>query len=415
MMKRFEDLNQLRMAGVSHSSRLWLLAGMLSLCPSNLAAVAPALQIPATGVYLGIRANSALGASQEAAIEVVESPAPVGINRRFSLHLLYYGWKNISQMLDVNGVFSPDVDLAGDIVHRRVPVIAWNCDDSIANSDHAVAGGDAAEDAVIAATAKALAQYPGPVLLRWSWEFNVYWKNQNCRAIDPNVGPTAQVYADFIGTWRRIRTIFQNAGATNVSFVWNPGDYPMDGNPKDPHAFYPGNAYVDWLAIDAYQRGPNESFSTNLDLFYNDFSKPQFGGKPILVGENGTQGFSMHMTELQATYFQVAALQAKKYPLLKGYCYFDSTGQLGDQAPTAAWGGIPVKLLAGQTTILRDFADFPLGELVVSITDRARRPVEHATLRVLDSHVGFLAASGGELYATQTGRSSYLISCKSRH
>ena len=50
----------------------------------------------------------------------------------------------------------------------------------------------------------------------------------------------------------------------------------------------------------------------------------------------------------------------------------------------ASWGGIPVKLLAGQTTILRDFADFPLGELVVSITDRARRPVEHATLRIRD-------------------------------
>ena len=112
------------MAGNTCPSRHWLLAGTLSLCPSHLAAVAPALQISASGIYLGIRANPSLGASQEAAIKVLESLAPVGINRRFSLHLPYYGWKNIRQMLDANGAFTPAVDLAGDIAHRRVPVSA---------------------------------------------------------------------------------------------------------------------------------------------------------------------------------------------------------------------------------------------------------------------------------------------------
>lgn len=195
-----------------------------------------------------------------------------------------------------------------------------------------IAGGNAPEDAVITATAKVLKQYPGPILLRWSWEFNVYGKNQNCRSIDPSVGPTQQVYADFIAAWQHIRTLFQAAGASNVSFVWNPGHWNADGDPKDPQAFYPGNAFVDWLAIDTYQRAANGTFSDDFDLFYNDFSQPQYGNKPMLVGENGGMGFSEHMAELQATYLQglLAALKANKYPLFKGYCYFDSNGTLGN-------------------------------------------------------------------------------------
>ncbi len=175
------------------------------------------LQIPANGVYLGIRANPTLGANQEAAIEVNEGNGPAGIGRRFSLHLLYYGWQAIASELDGNGVLQPDVELGGDIAKGRVPVIAWGCDMKINNSNSLVSNGDANEDAVITDAAKALAQVPGPVLLRWQWEFNHFNHSPNC--IGNATGPSPQLYADFIGAWRRIRTLFNTAGATNVSFV----------------------------------------------------------------------------------------------------------------------------------------------------------------------------------------------------
>ena len=134
--------------------------GNLLLCCLMLAGhsvwAADPLPVPPTGVYLGIRANPALGATQESAIEIREGAPPLGINRRFSLHLLYYGWPVIAQMQNGNGVFAPDTDLLGDIAHQRVPVIAWNCDDGFMNSDRLIAGGNAPEDAVITATAKVL-------------------------------------------------------------------------------------------------------------------------------------------------------------------------------------------------------------------------------------------------------------------
>ena len=280
------------------------------------------------GIYLGIWANPSLGANQEDAIEAREGSAPQGIGRRFALHLHYYGWTKIAQMLDASGVFQPDPDLQGDINYGRIPVISWVCDGTVSNSDGLIAAGDANEDANIMATARALAQYPGPVLLRWFWEFNVLVNNQNCRG-DAGGAPTPQVYTDFIGAWRHIRLLFRHAGANNVFFLWNPGDYPSDGDKKDPHGFYPGNGFVDWIGLDTYQRSTTETFADNFGLFYADFSRNEYGNKPLMVGENASANFSVYNLELQWTYLHglLDDVQAGRYPQLKGYCYFDSHPQ----------------------------------------------------------------------------------------
>ncbi len=287
------------------------------------------LPVPATGIYLGIWADPSLASNQEKAIELREGPAPTGINRPFALHLHYYQWSDLSQELN-NGVFQPDTQLLGDLTHGRIPVISWACDGQVANSDHVIAGGNASEDAVIAATARALAQYPGPILLRWFWEFNDLTNNQVCRG-DNGKAPAPQVYSDFIGAWQHIRTLFQSAGATNVLFLWNPGHYNSDGGSDDPHGFYPGNNYVDWIGVDTYQRSASSTFADDFGLFYTDFTASQFGNKPLMVGENGALGFSQNNTELQWTYLQglLADVQSNRYPQLKAYCYFDAPGNTG--------------------------------------------------------------------------------------
>ena len=287
---------------------------------------APALPIPSSGIYLGIwSADSAIVAGTQQSIDVREGPPPNGVSRVFNLHLIYIDWGAIPQQLISNGAFQPAGAFAGDISHGRVPVISWKCDKTVANSDHVIAGGDAGEDAVITAAAQALRQYPGPVLLRWFWEFNQLNKNQGCRG-DTGGKPTAQVYADFIGAWIHIYNLFQSAGATNVVFLWNPVDYNENG-PDDPHNYYPGNNYVDWIGVDAYQRTA-ETFDSDFGQFYQDFSQSQYGGKPIIVGENGAPNFSVGNAELQAAYLQDAAAQitANRYPLLKAYDYFDGQG-----------------------------------------------------------------------------------------
>jgi len=170
-------------------------------------------------------------------------------------------------------------------------------------------------------------------LLRWFWEFNLIQANdgnQPCRN-DNGTAPTQQVYSDFIAAWQHIHQLFQSAGATNVSFLWNPGHY-TDGNANDPHSYYPGNAYIDWIGIDMYQRSQTETFTSDFGVFYTDFSASQYGGKPLMVGENAAANESVYSAELQPTYLNgiLADLKSNLYPALKAYDYFDAPGSAPD-------------------------------------------------------------------------------------
>ena len=99
--------------------------------------------------------------------------------------------------------------------------------------------------------------------------------------------------------------------------MWNPGHYTY-GNPDDPHDYYPGNAYVDWIGIDTYQRSQNATFTSDFGEFYPDFSASQCG-KPLMVGESASAIESVYNAELQPAYLNaiVADLKSNLYPLLK--------------------------------------------------------------------------------------------------
>jgi len=152
------------------------------------------------------------------------------------------------------------------------------------------------------------------------------------------------VYSQFQAAWQHIWGIFQQY-APNVMFVWNPGDY-TDSEWDDPHFYYPGSSYVDWIGIDTFQRATTDTFNIDFEQFCQDFSgiDPETGqpyDKPLMVGANGSQNYSDNPvpcpttqcpgTELQARY--LAGLLAdfggdnhhdNLYPLLKAYDYFDS-------------------------------------------------------------------------------------------
>ena len=88
-----------------------------------------------------------------------------------------------------------------------------------------------------------------------------------------------------MAAWRHIWQVFQNAGATNVAFVWSIG---ASGRDQDLINYYPGSAYVDWIAADGYDRPNNPvSFTARFQPWYNEFSG---FGLPLMVGESGAVG-----------------------------------------------------------------------------------------------------------------------------
>jgi hypothetical protein len=138
-----------------------------------------------------------------------------------------------------------------DAVSARgaVPMITWEAWDHLQGKGQPayalrnIARGDF--DSYLHASAVAAAAWRKPLFLRLGHEMNGDWypwgRNVN--------GNQSQ---DFVAAWRRAVTMFRDAGANNVRWVWSPNvDY--GGAPFT--AYFPGEDWVDWAALDGYNWG----------------------------------------------------------------------------------------------------------------------------------------------------------------
>ncbi|GAA3269063.1 hypothetical protein Dvina_06190 [Dactylosporangium vinaceum] len=134
------------------------------------------------------------------------------------------------------------------------------------------------QDAWIGKEADRLAQYGKPVFLRWAWEMNGSWyvwggAHNNSRP------------QDFIAAWRHIHDIFQAHNAKNVGWVWGPNWYSKPDLPWNAMGnYYPGDDYVDWVAISGYGDS-GLSPNTLYDAFYDQFASR----KPLMIAETGVE------------------------------------------------------------------------------------------------------------------------------
>ncbi len=160
-----------------------------------------------------------------------------------------------------------------------VPMVGW---EPWNEADHgyrlsAIAKGHF--DDYIRRSAREAKEWEGPILVRFGQEMNGSWAPWQ-RGVDGTTGPR------FVAAWRHIVTIFRQVGATNVSWVWCPyvnnGDLPyMD--------FYPGNRWVDWLALDGFNWGEPtawQSFPKIFDKSYRQLTR--IARKPIMIAETGS-------------------------------------------------------------------------------------------------------------------------------
>ena len=125
------------------------------------------------------------------------------------------------------------------------PMISWEPD----VPDRTILSGS--YDSFIRRYAHDAAAYGKPILLRFAWEENGNWT-----AWSPGVnGNTAD---SFVAAWRHIHDIFEQEHATNVQWVWAPNVAYVGSVPFS--AIYPGDAYVDWMALDGYNWGQSIAY-----------------------------------------------------------------------------------------------------------------------------------------------------------
>jgi len=141
-----------------------------------------------------------------------------------------------------------------------------------------IAAGDF--DAYIDSWATGLQQYGGPVMLDFAHEMDGNWYPWG-------YGVNGNTAADYIAAFRHVHDRFAAAGATNVQFVWNVNIWNPAG--VDPTTFYPGDAYVDRLAINVFNWGSagggwaSLSQGLNATGVYSKLSA--LSAKPLMLAE----------------------------------------------------------------------------------------------------------------------------------
>jgi hypothetical protein len=140
-------------------------------------------------------------------------------------------------------------------------------------------------DSYIWQFARAAKAWGHPFFLRFAHEMNGNWYPWSTGAGNPDHNTPAQ----FIAAWRHVHDIFRLAGATNVIWVWCvntdfPGSTPISQD-------YPGNAYVDWIALDGFNWGntPGHHWQSLAQVFGPIYSEvTRLTTKPLMIAETGS-------------------------------------------------------------------------------------------------------------------------------
>jgi beta-mannanase len=158
----------------------------------------------------------------------------------------YQSWATNGADLDAGLPFDAD---ALDEVNARgaIPMVTWEAWGSIHGQRPAQLASipTGAYDTYIDGVARDLKAFGKPVFLRPFHEMN--------NAVYPwSVGQSGNTADDLMRAWGYMHDRFTRIGATNVLWVWSPNAE----NDALPFAdIYPGDQYVDWLAVDAYNGG----------------------------------------------------------------------------------------------------------------------------------------------------------------
>jgi hypothetical protein len=202
----------------------------------------------------------------------------------------------------------------GSIVPGATMMLSWD----VTFSGGRVTSG--ADNSYLAAQVAAVRAYAKPVFLRLDWEMNAPWyRNYSLPAVTP---------AEYIASWRYIVNAF--AGVPDAVFVWAPNvnDRAIDGVTDPAADWYPGDDFVNWVGLDAYE----QYTSVQLLLDGPDGMNPMAAfalvhGKPLMLSEWSP---NLPNPDTAAAIFVVFNWASSWPDTVKALVYFDYDVSSGD-------------------------------------------------------------------------------------
>lgn len=138
-------------------------------------------------------------------------------------------------------------------------------------------------DGYVSSWAEQAAAYDRPFLLRFAHEMNGDWYPWS-------VGAPGGAPQDYVAAFRRVRRIFNDAGARQVEWVWCPNAV-IGAHTEAISQSYPGDEFVDIVGVDGYNFGdlPGHQWTEPAELFGDTLAlvAQLAPGKPVWINEVG--------------------------------------------------------------------------------------------------------------------------------
>lgn len=175
-------------------------------------------------------------------------------------------------------------------------------------------------DHYIAEWARQVKNVEDPIFVRFANEMNGDW--------DPWCAWYYSKDADlFIQAWQRIHRIFEEQGADNAIFVWNPHDRAFpDFKWNSAELYYPGQDFVDWVGLTGYNNGTGfagETWREFNEIYYPVYTEylRKFPGKPLMITEFSCSELGGN----KANWIQQAMNSLRMYPYIRVAVWYDQT------------------------------------------------------------------------------------------
>jgi len=189
-------------------------------------------------------------------------------------------------------------------------------------------------DFYVDAWAREAARHDGPVILRFAHEMNDPYRYP--------WGPHNNEAADFIAAWRHVVERFRAAGADRVLWAWSP-HVAYEGY----WSFWPGEAYVDWVATGALNYGTAAVWSkwyTFDQIFGRHYEELHRVGKPIMIAEFGSLSTGGDRVEW---YRDALTDLPLRYPAVRSILFFEVADDATVTPKTLDW------TVAGDPAVIR--------------------------------------------------------------
>jgi hypothetical protein len=158
-----------------------------------------------------------------------------------------------------------------------------------------------------------------PLFVRFAHEMNGHWYPWG-------VGVGGNTAREFRKAWKHIVDLFRFQGATNVRWVWSPNE--DSGGSLPLGSLYPGDEWVDWIAMDGFVFGGTVGWPSFTAIFGNTYERlAELSNRPMMIAETAANDEGGDKAAWIASALQ---REAPRFSRIRALTWFDEVKPNGD-------------------------------------------------------------------------------------